>query len=123
VTHRPGAEAVLSLLFFPFPDEDGVMRPVLGQGWTLNFEMLFYAVFTLCLFLRGTGRYLALTAVIGLLVIAGPLGVLSASDHPVINALYLLSEPYLLYFLSGVWFCVTYARVGLSRRGTALTRS
>ena len=28
---------------------EGQLYPVLGQGWTLNYEMFFYAVFTACL--------------------------------------------------------------------------
>ncbi len=31
-----------SLLFIPIYDERGYIRPVLSQGWTLHFEMLFY---------------------------------------------------------------------------------
>ncbi len=36
---------VASLLFVPSRDAAGVVRPVLGVGWTLQFEMLFYLVF------------------------------------------------------------------------------
>lgn len=41
---------VKSLLFIPYlAPAVGEMRPVLGQGWTLNYEMLFYATFAACL--------------------------------------------------------------------------
>lgn len=34
-----------SFLFFPYPGPAGGLYPVLGQGWTLNYEMFFYALF------------------------------------------------------------------------------
>jgi exopolysaccharide production protein ExoZ len=34
-----------SLLFIPFRKSDGLVQPVLFVGWTLNYEMFFYALF------------------------------------------------------------------------------
>ena len=34
-----------SFFFIPVPRLDGIVEPIVGQGWTLNYEMLFYAVF------------------------------------------------------------------------------
>ncbi|WP_347302199.1 acyltransferase [Croceibacterium sp. TMG7-5b_MA50] len=44
---------VRSLLFIPYaaPGMEAA-RPIVGQGWTLNYEMLFYGVFTLALLCR-----------------------------------------------------------------------
>ncbi|MGE3148563.1 MAG: acyltransferase family protein [Pseudorhodoplanes sp.] len=39
-----------SYLFIPYPREDGGMQPLVGQGWSLNYEMLFYVIFALALF-------------------------------------------------------------------------
>ena len=44
VNLSPGA-ILASFLFFPLPRPDGSMLPVNFQGWTLNYEMFFYAVF------------------------------------------------------------------------------
>jgi exopolysaccharide production protein ExoZ len=44
--------AICSYLFLPSRDLDGKIEPLVGVGWTLNFEMLFYLLFTLALFLR-----------------------------------------------------------------------
>ncbi len=45
-----------SYLFIPWPQLDGYMAPVHGVGWTLNYEMFFYALFGLAvLFTRRTG--------------------------------------------------------------------
>ena len=37
---------VASYFFIPWPRPDGEMQPALGLGWTLNYEMFFYAVLT-----------------------------------------------------------------------------
>ena len=36
---------IASYLFIPVPRLDGIMQPVVGQGWTLNYEMFFYVLF------------------------------------------------------------------------------
>ena len=38
-----------SYLFFPYERADGRIAPVLSLGWTLNYEMFFYALFALCI--------------------------------------------------------------------------
>jgi exopolysaccharide production protein ExoZ len=45
-------DTLLSYLFLPTRNSDGNLFPLLGVGWTLNFEMLFYALFAVALFLR-----------------------------------------------------------------------
>lgn len=43
---------IASFLFIPMPRPDDLrMFPVLGQGWTLNYEMFFYLAFTMALLL------------------------------------------------------------------------
>ena len=44
--------ALASYLFLPYTNRDGELQPLLGVGWTLNFEMFFYALFSLALFLK-----------------------------------------------------------------------
>ena len=43
---------IASLLFLPARNATGEIGPLLGVGWTLNFEMFFYVLFALALFLR-----------------------------------------------------------------------
>ena len=72
---------VASYLFIPVPQADGAMLPVHGVGWTLNYEMFFYALFCLALvFARRTG-ILIVAAILLVLVLVnlampvpGPLG-------------------------------------------------
>jgi exopolysaccharide production protein ExoZ len=44
-------ELVKSLLFIPYYREDGLIRPLLYVGWSLNYEMLFYLLLSLGLLL------------------------------------------------------------------------
>lgn len=46
------APVVLSYLFLPSFNPDGLIQPLLGVGWTLNYEMFFYALFALALACR-----------------------------------------------------------------------
>jgi peptidoglycan/LPS O-acetylase OafA/YrhL len=41
-----------SYLFIPWARPDGIVQPALGLGWTLNYEMFFYAVFAVFLRLK-----------------------------------------------------------------------
>jgi peptidoglycan/LPS O-acetylase OafA/YrhL len=43
---------ILSLLFIPSRNAEGVIETFYGVGWTLNFEMFFYMVFVLAIFFR-----------------------------------------------------------------------
>lgn len=59
---------IASYLFIPYPQTDGFMAPVHGVGWTLNYEMFFYAFFCgAVLFSRRTG-VLLVTAALTILV-------------------------------------------------------
>ncbi|MBC7101625.1 MAG: acyltransferase [Parvibaculum sp.] len=40
---------VSSYLFWPYERYDGAVRPILSLGWTLNYEMFFYALFACAL--------------------------------------------------------------------------
>lgn len=92
-----------SLLFIPhfslsFP---GQLWPLLVPGWTLNFEMFFYAVFGAALALPARARLVALTALFLLLpgigFAFGPFSSPAAQTY---------THPMLLEFLSGIWIAV-----------------
>lgn len=57
---------LLSLLFVPHqnPGEAGAITPMVKLGWTLNYEMLFYLLFGLCMGLRPLRRSLLTTAML-----------------------------------------------------------
>lgn len=70
----PGlGEILASLLFLPHFDAQGALYPVLMLGWTLNFEMLFYALFALGLRLPRPRGLALVVALVGGLALAGTL--------------------------------------------------
>jgi peptidoglycan/LPS O-acetylase OafA/YrhL len=66
----PIQETIASYLFIPYGD----MRPLLGVGWTLNYEMYFYLLFALAVMVP---RQLGLVVLFGLFTTALMLGTLS----------------------------------------------
>ena len=59
---------IASFLFVPWPLPNGIMAPVHALGWTLNYEMFFYAVFAVAIMLPRRGAVFAVTALFALLV-------------------------------------------------------
>jgi peptidoglycan/LPS O-acetylase OafA/YrhL len=53
------SHVIASYAFIPWPREDGELFPPLSLGWTLNYEMFFYVIFAVALFMP---RKLGLTA-------------------------------------------------------------
>jgi exopolysaccharide production protein ExoZ len=86
-----------SLFFVPVRSpSSGEIWPVLVQGWTLNYEMFFYAVFAACLLLPARLR-LAGVAAIFLLLVA--LGLTVKSDNPLFTT---YTRPIILEFVAGM---------------------
>jgi len=48
-TEIDAAHVVASYLFVPWPDAFDKLQPILGIGWTLNYEMFFYVTFSIAL--------------------------------------------------------------------------
>jgi exopolysaccharide production protein ExoZ len=91
------AAVAKSLFFVPyrslsFPNE---VWPVLVPGWTLNYEMFFYAIFALTLALPVGVRMIWLVVVLSALVTAGRL------LHPTSPVAFVYSSPLLLEFGQG----------------------
>lgn len=88
---------VASYLFIPAypPGPHGLIRPVLGVGWSLNFEMFFYAAFALVLSWGIAARLRAVVAIMLALVL---LGALIQPDDAVLQT---YSDPLVLEFVGG----------------------
>lgn len=100
-----GAWIVASFLFFPWPrPDDGRLYPVLGQGWTLNYEMFFYLSFAAVLLMPRRRRVATLFLAGGLLVVLGQLFTLP-------SPLAFYSRPVILEFLFGIAISLLYRRV------------
>jgi exopolysaccharide production protein ExoZ len=86
-----------SVLFIPFYNAKvhGI-RPEIGQGWTLNYEMFFYLIFGPCLAISRRWRVLPCVAVFSTLTLLGWV------FHPVSPALITYTDPLLFEFLFGM---------------------
>lgn len=101
---------VRSLLFIPFVSpRTGEIQPLLIAGWTLNFEMFFYAVFACALLVAR--RYRALTVCI----ILGTLVALPLVVTPVGAIALTYTSPLLIEFMIGCLLGVMYERGALPR--------
>jgi exopolysaccharide production protein ExoZ len=102
--HTTSSDPVLlvrSLAFLPTASgvhtEDGIPHPTLSGGWTLNYEMYFYAVFAVALAgsrPRATGLAVAL-----LLAVLAAVQLTPLRDHPVA---YFYGHPIILEFAYGI---------------------
>jgi len=102
------AHRMLSFLFMPTFNESGLLQPIIGPGWTLNYEMLFYVCFTVVLFM---GRRLALLTLVVLLSFLFVLG--NLVSNPVASEF--LGSPLLFEFLIG-------AGIGFARKNGVIPR-
>ncbi|PTM97158.1 acyltransferase family protein [Mycoplana dimorpha] len=86
-----------SLLFIPVASpSSGEVWPVLVQGWTLNYEMFFYAIFALALLLPKRKRLPALALTFASLVAAG---MALQPDDPLLRT---YTRPIILEFVAGM---------------------
>jgi len=84
----------VSLAFVPHLNPNGEAFPVLPPGWTLNYEMFFYALFFACLWTKQPTRNCAL-ALISLVIV----GLLVESQNPILNT---YTNHHLLEFAAGL---------------------
>jgi exopolysaccharide production protein ExoZ len=91
-----------SFFFIPYLRPENVVQPVVGQGWTLNYEMFFYAIFAFAIVgSRRTAVVIASSVLIGV-VIAGKL----FAPLPLVLAFW--SDPIILEFIFGMLLAIAY---------------
>ncbi len=99
-----------SYVFWPVARVNGLIRPIANLGWTLNLEMMFYAVFTAALFFSRTrGLFLAIGFLAGMSVLQmlglfGKLGIMSSIP------LNFWADQIILNFIMGMMIAVVYRR-------------
>lgn len=88
---------IASYLFLPrkMPGADEHFFPILDVGWTLNYEIFFYALFALSLLLPGRGQRVALVVAFIALFLAGMI------FQPSFTAGAFYTNPVILLFLAG----------------------
>jgi exopolysaccharide production protein ExoZ len=92
--HPTVGHVALSLAFVPHTSPEGArISPVLGQGWTLNFEVFFYVLFAAALILPSRTRFGFMVALLLLLPLARHIVEVPAAT---------LLSPLLVEFLGGI---------------------
>ena len=103
------SEFVMSLLFIPYRSStSGLIQPVLGQGWTLNYEMFFYIIFAVALMLRDKIGIMLMSAFFGGLALMGLSVHLTGASAGTAAVFY--GNPIMLMFLAGVFIGWLYRR-------------
>lgn len=109
------SQLVKSLLFIPFTKGEVRIKPLLEVGWTLNYEMIFYAVFAISIrFSKGYHEEVACLGVIILFVLGRLLGDVSAIWQFLGNSIIL--EFVLGALLWRVWLSLTRGDVHQERQ-------
>ncbi|GAC1528778.1 MAG: acyltransferase [Ramlibacter sp.] len=94
-------QVLSSLLFVPYLNPQGLVQPILGQGWSLNYEMLFYLAFGATFTMPRRWHAPAVAAMMTALATARALGWLGSS-----GAVYYWADSIILYFVAGVAACL-----------------
>jgi exopolysaccharide production protein ExoZ len=107
----PDAAGIAASVFFiPWDTQGtGVPRPVYDLGWTLNYEMFFYAAFALFIGFRREAAVALIALSLGIVI---ALGVLFPSTNP---QFFFWSQPIVLEFVFGMGLAL------LKRNGFALS--
>ena len=92
-----------SFLFIPFQKSADRIYPIYFLGWTLNYEMFFYALYAVALFFRPEHR---VPGVVGLLLVLACAGrfIATPEDYGVIA--YFYTRPVILDFVLGMTIAV-----------------
>lgn len=94
-----------SLGFIPYQRADGLVRPLLFVGWSLNYEMLFYLVFAAALAVRHRVPQVTVTVALLLVLVWG-----GAALHPRSAAAAFYTSPIMLEFAFGMVLARVYPR-------------
>jgi exopolysaccharide production protein ExoZ len=99
-------ELLQSLFFIPYYTESVGWAPILRQGWTLNYEMMFYAIFTVALTFPRKVALKGIAVALGIFALVGPAlpsGILAY-----------LSSPITLWFVLGIGIASMWRSYGFS---------
>ncbi len=91
--------------FVAYPKFDGSFRPILGLGWTLNFEIFFYLLFAIGLFMSRARGMLFIYSTIILLAI---IGLLTGASSNYVPAYAFYTRPIIMEFLYGITIAYLY---------------
>jgi len=112
-TSFSGVALLKSLFFIPFRRPDHHVAPLLFLGWTLHFEMLFYAIFGIAL--RVTRKHARVLAIAGLVALFA-IGKLFRVYHHSNLVLNFYSKFVIMEFAFGILCYVLWNRYGAAVR-------
>lgn len=110
-------QIITSYLFVPYARYDGRVAPVLSLGWTLNYEVYFYALFAFCMYWQR--KHLAPVAA-GLLVLLSVAGTFIPDSAP--TAFQVWTKSIIIEFAFGILIAWAYERnaVTIKKSGIAV---
>jgi peptidoglycan/LPS O-acetylase OafA/YrhL len=97
-----------SFLFIPYEDSLKENLPILGQGWTLRFEMLFYVVMSLCILFVKNKKHLPAVCALVLMALAVFLNIFAGSSNDIFILRYYAQGGLLVEFLYGIALYISY---------------
>lgn len=106
------SDLLQSVLFIPFEKQPGRIYPLYFLGWTLNYEMAFYLLFSLGLLLPAAFRT---PVMVGVLLLLAAVGTQIDSQHTAGVAAYVYTRPIILDFGAGMVIAAL-ARTSLQAR-------
>jgi exopolysaccharide production protein ExoZ len=95
------ASVAASFCFFPYPRPGGQLAPIFSIGWTLNYELFFYSLFSVAILAARGKAVLAVVVLFAALVTTGRLA-------PLPTALAFWSDPIILEFAFGMLLAVAF---------------
>lgn len=95
---------IMSYLFLPQFNPAGRFEPLLGVGWTLIYEMFFYAFFALALFLNRN----SIKIISVIFIFFAFLSIFRMPDWPAVTMYF---HPIILYFVTGMWIYHFYRKL------------
>jgi exopolysaccharide production protein ExoZ len=96
---------VTSFLFIPHARADGTWLPILGIGWSLNYEMFFYLLFGAFMVLPRRSAVLSLSAFMVYFVYAGSQNYLTALPPQILHFANTTILEFTLGMLIGLVYC------------------
>lgn len=98
-------EIAYSLAFIPYKTSDGLWNPILPQGWSLNYEMMFYVLFAIAMLFHRVTGLTALCVSLLVFVVLGPFLNFAAVAY--------LASPIVLWFVLGIAIAFFWKTYGL----------
>jgi len=97
-------ELVYSTVLIPYFAASGELKPIVEVGWTLNYEILFYLVFSLFIAVTPMKRLLWVTAIFAMAIFIGRIFEFDSAFWLV------ATSPRTLEFVSGGWLAYCFVR-------------